>query len=175
LTFNDYIANLFYNKLFNDICHKYGHENYEDLKSEVICILCELPEEKKNRILENDYLLPYAIQTARNQTSKRNWTKFRKLYDNREKLVFTEEFQDLIEELDETIIVEWPLLINKIREDMKEQSNKYFYHSRLLYELIESGKNTKQLSREIGIPYTSVRHALNEYRTNLKEWLNSAL
>jgi hypothetical protein len=54
---------------------------------------------------------------------------------------------------------------------MLDQNNKYFYHSRLLNELIITGVNTKQLSRDIGIPYTSVRHAIKEYRQHLKEWL----
>jgi len=175
MTFNQHITNLYNNKLFNDMCRRYGHANHEDLKSEVMTILLELSEEKKQQIIDSDYLLPYAIQTARYQTSPKNWTKFRKLYCNREELIFTDEFIELVDEIIEDSPINLSLIINRIKEDMKEQTNKYFYHSRLLYELIESGKNTKQLSREIGIPYTSVRHALNEYRTNLKEWLNSAL
>ena len=62
-------------------------------------------------------------------------------------------------------------VVKKIEEDMLDQNNKYFYHSRLLNELIITGVNTKQLSRDIGIPYTSVRHAIKEYRQHLKEWL----
>jgi hypothetical protein len=62
-------------------------------------------------------------------------------------------------------------IVKKIESDMLNQDNKYFYHSRLLNELIITGVNTKQLSRDIGIPYTSVRHAIKEYRLHLKEWL----
>ena len=77
MTFNQHITNLYSNKLFNDMCRRYGHANHEDLKSEVMTILLELSEEKKQQIIDSDYLLPYAIQTARYQTSPKNWTKFR--------------------------------------------------------------------------------------------------
>ena len=156
------------------MCKRYGGKNHEDLKSEVLQILLELPKEKQNQIIENDYILPYSLQIARFQVSNKNWTRFRKLYCNREELIFTDEFIELVDEVIEESPINLNLIINKIKEDMREQTNKYFYHSRLLYELIESGKNTKQLSRDIGIPYTSVRYALQEYRITLKEWLQKS-
>jgi len=182
-------------KIFNDYCRKYGHNNHQELKSEVLSILLELPDHKKETIAENNYLTPYALQILKFQVSHCNWTAFRKKFGNRENLVLVENFDDdkgkiYIEnhyqnkqslpifdikdydahDLDEEFI-DTEKVVKKIESDMLDQNNKYFYHSRLLNELIITGVNTKQLSRDIGIPYTSVRHAIKEYRQHLKEWL----
>ena len=182
-------------KIFNDYCKKYGHNNHQELKSEVLSILLELPDHKKETIAENNYLTPYALQILKFQVSHCNWTAFRKKFGNRENLVLVENFDDdkgkiYIEnhyqnkqslpifdvkdydahDIDEEFI-DTEKVVKKIEQDMLDQNNKYFYHSRLLNELIITGVNTKQLSRDIGIPYTSVRHAIKEYRLHLKEWL----
>jgi len=158
-------------KIFNDYCRKYGHGDHQELKSEVLSILLELPQHKKDTIAENNYLTPYALQILKFQVSHCNWTAFRKKFGNRENLVLVETFEDIedVEYFEDEIQVE--KIVAKIEEDMLNQDNKYFYHSRLLNELIITGVNTKQLSRDIGIPYTSVRHAIKEYRLHLKEWL----
>ena len=167
------IVDLNSSKLFNDMCKRYGQNNHQELKSEVMAILLELPEVKKQSIAENNYIVPYAIQTLRFQVSARNWTSFRKAFANRECLVYLENFEDF--DILDTEYKETPIEVEKIKKkiesDMLDQNNKYFYHSRLLNELINNNLNTKQLSREIGIPYTSVRHAIKEYREHLREWL----
>jgi len=183
-------------KIFNDYCKKYGHSDHQELKSEVLTILLELPQHKKDTIAENNYLTPYALQILKFQVSHCNWTAFRKKFGNREKLVMfddinlhtqnirnndiTDKFVIIdklfdipiydLHDIDEEFI-DTEKVVKKIEEDMLDQNNKYFYHSRLLNELIITGVNTKQLSRDIGIPYTSVRHAIKEYRQHLKEWL----
>jgi len=183
-------------KIFNDYCRKYGHKDHQELKSEVLTILLELPQHKKDTIAENNYLTPYALQILKFQVSHCNWTAFRKKFGNREKLVMfddinlhtqnirnndiTDKFVIIdklfdipiydLHDIDEEFI-DAEKVVKKIEEDMLDQNNKYFYHSRLLNELIITGVNTKQLSRDIGIPYTSVRHAIKEYRLHLKEWL----
>ena len=182
-------------KIFNDYCRKYGQNNHQELKSEVLSILLELPDHKKETISENNYLIPYALQILKFQVSHCNWTAFRKKFGNRENLVLVENFDgdkgkiyienhyqnkqsvplfDIKDydahDIDEEFI-DTEKVVKKIEEDMLDQNNKYFYHSRLLNELIITGVNTKQLSRDIGIPYTSVRHAIKEYRQHLKEWL----
>lgn len=169
--FNILLAEFNDSKIFNDYCRRYGHGDHQELKSEVLSILLELPQHKKDTIAENNYLTPYALQILKFQVSHCNWTAFRKKFGNRENLVLVETFEDIedVEYYEDEIQVE--KIVAKIEEDMLDQNNKYFYHSRLLNELIITGVNTKQLSRDIGIPYTSVRHAIKEYRLHLKEWL----
>ena len=171
--FNIAIIELNGSKLFNDLCRKYGHNNHQELKSEILAILLELPKDKKLTIAENNYLIPYAIQTLRFQVSNRNWTAYRKSFGNRENIDYHPTF-DWVDLVDEEYIeneLDPYEVVKKIELDMLDQNNKYFYHSRLLNELIITGVNIKQLSREIGIPYTSVIHAIKEYRLHLKEWL----
>ena len=169
--FNILLVEFNNSKIFNDYCRRYGHNDHQELKSEVLSILLELPQHKKDTIAENNYLTPYALQILKFQVSHCNWTAFRKKFGNRENLVLVENFEDIedIEYFEDEIQIE--KIVAKIEEDMLDQNNKYFYHSRLLNELIITGVNTKQLSRDIGIPYTSVRHAIKEYRLHLKEWL----
>lgn len=158
------------------MCKRYGHNNYQELKSEIISILLELPLEKQKRIVENNYLTPYALQTLRFQVSNKNWTAYRKKFGNRENILLIgendlEDFTTIIdEEFEELKEIDVEGLLGKIESDMLDQNNKYFYHSRLLNELIITGVNAKKLSRLIGIPYTSVRHAIKEYRQHLKQW-----
>jgi len=68
------------------MCRRYGGHNHLDLKQEVILIVLEIPEEKQRMIIENNYLLPYALQIIRFQVSTTKWTKYRKKYGNRENI-----------------------------------------------------------------------------------------
>jgi hypothetical protein len=181
--FNSEVEAVYKSELFCGMCKRYGRNNHEELKSVVIAILLELSEEKKQEILEFGFLLPYAIQTARFQVSNKNWTAFRKEFGNREQIIC---YQDLhtheglslqnipAEEEEEHSLIYGLDIMKQIKKDMRLQTNKYFYHSRLLFEVIDKGISIKQLSRELGIPYTSVIHSIKQYREYLKTWLESA-
>jgi len=156
------------------MCKRYGRDNYLDLRSEVILIILELNEDKKKMIIENGYLLPYALQVTRFQVSDKNWTNFRKLFGNRENHVFVEDFKD-IADINTSEHLDPQNIVTKIKSDTLSKSNPYFYHSRLLDELLTNHKSVTDLSKAIGIPYRSVCYAIKEYRTYLKQWSKSAL
>lgn len=172
MTFDNEITEVFKSKLFCDMCKRYGGNNHLDLRSEVILIILELPEEKKQMIIENGYLLPYSLQIIRFQVSTKNWTAFRKKYCNRENLEYKEDFKDIPDE-QPVQTIDCENIVSKIKTDTIEQRNKYFYHSRLLEELIAHDNNIKALARSIGIPYRSVIYAITEYRKHLKQWANN--
>lgn len=190
------IVEVFRSKLFNDFCKRYGKDNHEDLKSEVMVIICEMPEEKKKQIVSNDYLLPFSLQIMRNQVSAKNWTGYRKKYCNRENIhPLFEHFRAINLEflaLDETDLLsdDWygaNSIINeidgetdilnkafdKIKQDSLSQDNEFFYHSRVLLETMKY-KNVKKTAAAIGIPYKSVRNNLKDYKKALIEWSKSA-
>lgn len=154
------------------MCRRYGGDNHKDLRSEVILIILELPEEKKQMIIENGYLMPYTLQIIRFQVSAKNWTAYRKKYGNREGLDYVADFQDTPDAMPDEQ-VDCNQIVDKIKTDTIQQQNRYFYHSRLLEELILHDNNVKSLARSIGIPYQSVRSALKEYRKHLKQWANN--
>ena len=64
---NQAITELYTDLVFIRVCKKYGKENHEELRSEVITILLEMPGERLTHIIENQYLLPYAYNVARIQ------------------------------------------------------------------------------------------------------------
>lgn len=75
------ITELYQDKLFLSMCKKYGKENSEELRSEVVSILLEMPGDKLTHIIENGYLLPYSINIVRLQSiSKRD--SFNKKFNN---------------------------------------------------------------------------------------------
>lgn len=197
------IEQLYKNKLFNDMCKRYGRENHEDLKSEVLLILLELPKEKLRGIIDKGYLIPFALNVVRNQTSPKNWTAFRKKYGNREDFeaqayfnighhhhqignfdpllqqreIYTSRVIDRIDDRDiderESREITEARLQEKIISDSSRQQNQWFYHSRL-FLLQQKFKNSRKMAQDIGIPYRSIRHTLNEYTKHLKKWLKES-
>ena len=98
------------------MCKRYGGNNHLDLRSEVILIILELPEEKKQMIIENGYLLPYSLQIIRFQVSTKNWTAFRKKYCNRENLEYKEDFKDIPDE-QPVQTIDCENIVSKIKTD----------------------------------------------------------
>lgn len=203
---------LYSNNVFNFIAKKIGKDQAEDLKSTVMLILMDIPEEKLLTIIEGGYLTQYGNQTLRFQVSDKNWTHFRKLYGNRENLVLNdgmndesndfsddsgdstsgsnpidtmalEEFEKYAERLDREILglniidadIKLGIVSEKMNDDMKSQTNDYFYHARLLNEMLEKQLNQKQLAKLIGIPYSSVRHTIKQYREHLTKYLQDKI
>lgn len=175
------IIAVFNSRLFNDFCKRYGGDNYQDLKSEIMLIICELPQEKKENIVRNDYLLPYALNIMRNQVSSSKWTQWRKKYESRVPIVVSEdlaagddwyEADRMVEELDPIDLTNEKIL-KRVKDDSTDQRNEYFYHSRVLLESMKY-RNVKKTAEAIGIPYKSVLRNLNDYKEALKEWATAA-
>lgn len=180
---NDEIARVFKSRDFIAMSKRYGRENHEDLRSEVMVMLLETPKVKLDNIISNGYLLPYAINIMRNQASGANKsTKFSKSYQD-ERMMYTEITitgipvyqQDASEDYDDEIWrhIRERIVLVKIKDDAEKQTNAWFYHSRLFLLQMEH-KNKKNLSKKIGIPYNSILYAINEYKNHLKEWLEFA-
>ena len=170
---NQAIAELYTNQLFVAMCKKYGKDDNEELRSEVIAILLEMPEDKINHIIESQYLLPYALRVVRIQAvSKRD--KFNKNFNYPFK--FDIDIND-IELVDDSVDIneieesqkEAEKVIAKIKEDSCNQFSDYFYGSRLVLLKVEKG-SIKEVSRSTGIPYRSMQDALKKYITHLQEW-----
>lgn len=192
------IVEVFRCKLFNDFCKRYGGGNHEDLKSEVMLIICEMPAEKKKQIVSNDYLLPFSLQIMRNQVSNKNWTTFRKKYGNRENIKSLDEMieftvsgeSESLNTIGKLLSDDWygvnstlseidgeedslNKVFEKVKEDSTSQDNEFFYHSRVLLETMKH-KNVKRTAAAIGIPYQSIRLSLKDYKKALIEWSKSA-
>lgn len=170
---NQAIAELYTDKLFTTMCRKYGKDDNEELRSEVVTILLEMPEDKINHIIENKYLLPYALRVVRIQAvSKRD--RFNKNFNYPMKSDIDIDSIELVDDsMDITEIEEAhkeaERVIAKIKDDSCNQFSDYFYGSRLVLLKVEKG-SIKEVSRSTGIPYRSMQDALKKYVNHLNEW-----
>lgn len=187
------ICEVFSNKLFCDMCRRYGGNNHEDLRSEVMLIILEMPTEKKQDIVDAGYLLPYALQMARFQsTGKYTNKRFLKLFKRDMEVNFTMRmprrkgtgagdetfFESDASEIsrniprDEDYDHDIDQMAEKfgeiIKRDSHDQNDPFFYHSRLFMETMKH-KSVRQAAKVIGISYRSVRRSLSEYRKVLIE------
>ena len=178
------IEKLFRHRDFCAMSKRYGGNNHEDLRSEIMLILLEMPHDKLNNIIKEGYLVPYAINIMRNQVSPLNNTTYRRKFGNIENLTYDTEKVDKstqthsdkdIEAEEDQIweIIREHIIMAKIKDDSSSQTNTYFYHSRLLL-LSQEYKNRAKLSRAIGIPYNSILYSIKEYKEYLNQWLASA-
>ena len=170
---NQAIAELYTDKLFVTMCRKYGREDNEELRSEVVTILLEMPDEKINHIIENGYILPYAINIIRLQSISKRDT-FNKNFNHPFKFAIDIEELELIDESVNAEEIEYKYLqadklIDKIKNDSLDQYNEHFYGSRLALLKVEHG-SIKAVSRSTGIPYRSMQDALKKYVNYLKQW-----
>lgn len=183
------IVEVFKSKLFNDMCRRYGKDNHQDLKSEVLLMICEMPMEKKIKIVDGGYLLPYALQMLRFQGTGNKNNTFQKHFQNKKEIPYyfkvdygphgekmQSNFIDTygthtlkVEEYDAEKAEIEEKITEKIKQDSVSQSNEFFYHSRLILESIKY-KNVKKTANAIGIPYNSVRRSLSDYKKALMEW-----
>lgn len=170
---NQAITELYTDLVFIRVCKKYGKENHEELRSEVITILLEMPGERLTHIIENQYLLPYAYNVARIQGIDER-SRFNKMFALSETINNLEISYDPIEE--KTLILDIEQrhqqatkLLEKIESDSLEQSNQFFYEANIAKSKPKYG-SIRALSRKVGIDYRGMQIALNKYIEYLKEW-----
>jgi DNA-directed RNA polymerase specialized sigma24 family protein len=184
MSVDEAIVAIFEHKLFKDMCRRYGGSDWQDLRSEVILAICEMPEHKKVNIIQNNYLLPYALSTIRQQAYSKEWTQFRKLYCNREGLVYENMGWsvpvDHIEVAEQNRPYSYDddqrqtMLVNRIISDaINPQEDKHYY----AYLMVENanGVPLRDIAENLGIPLTSVWKGIKQYNQYVKEWLKSAI
>lgn len=130
-------------------------------------MILEMPVDKKQNIVDAGYLLPYCIQMARFQATGRYTNKrFLKLFHD-QKIIYTDQVPEInIEEYDHEIDEMANKMGEILKQDSLDQSNEFFYHSRLLLETLKY-RSVKQTAKAIGIPYNSVRRSLTDYKNSL--------
>jgi hypothetical protein len=187
------ISEVFCSKLFCDMCRRYGGNDHEDLKGEVMLMILEMPMEKKQNIADAGYLLPYALQMARFQsTGKYTNKRFLKLFKREREVAFTmkmstnkktsssnetffetdaseisrniPENDDYDHEIDELAEKFGDIL----KRDSHDQNDPFFYHSRLFMETMKY-RSVRQAAKVIGIPHRSISRSLTEYKKVLIE------
>lgn len=148
MTKNEVITNLYNSKNFNDCIRKMEPTHLqEDLKSEVISVVCEWPEEKVIGLSERKELEFYVVRVILNQVKSKT-SPFAKKYRQRTEELKGHEVSDchdlneraLKEELEDIAI--------------KEIDQLYWYDAELVRLYLKLG-NFRAIQDHTGIPFIS--------------------
>lgn len=165
---NEIITNLYKNQLLNKelkhLCKNNDKFTSDELLHQIVIKLYDMDRTKLLKLNEDNSLFKFSIRIALNliidEFRKTKNKTFTKIEDSIDLLIeqdsYTIERKELIEKL-----------INQLNTDSIEQTNTYFYHSRLILELLNY-KSVAELSRVTKIPAKSIYIALDEYKSHLK-------
>ena len=136
---NDIITNLYNNQLLNKelkyLCKNNDKFTSDELLHQIVIKLYDIDRSKLLKLNEDNSLFKFSIRIAQNliidEFRKTKNKTFTNIEDSIDLLIeqdnYTIERKELIEKL-----------INQLNNDSIEQTNTYFYHSRLILELLKS-------------------------------------
>jgi hypothetical protein len=188
LTKNQIIEQLFTGKNFNDCIYKMDPEYLrDDLKMEVIAVICELPEEKILSLHIEGKLEFYAVKVIINMLTNKYSPFFKKFrITNKEYVEYEYWFYNQEEDMDryafdydrmrlrhftdsEHMALEEERKLREKKEDfaLNQIDNLSWYSSTMLRLYMEKG-NYRAMQRATGIPhvscYKTVQKAINELK-----------
>lgn len=149
LSKNAIIERLFLSKNFNDAIGKMQPAHLQDdLKMEVISIVCEWPEEKIIKLHTDNALEFYTVRVILNQ-AKSSTSPFAKTYRQPTPEIKKEPVQPQTEELEERAIRE-----AAGRIAMEELDKLYWYDAEMLRIYLRVG-SFRAMEKDTGIPFIS--------------------
>ena len=148
MTKNQIIEKLFTGKNFRDCINKMEPDHLrEDLKQEVILIICELPDDKVLQLHRDKALEFFTVRVILNQIKSKT-SPFAKTYRAVTQELTNNEIADDIE-LEERELRE-------MIEDMAiEEIDKLHWYNKGLIELYVKFGNFRAVAKETAIPFTS--------------------
>ena len=129
----------------------------EDLLSETMLVLCNLPEERLLQMNADGYLKFYVIRTILNMIKSNDSTfhnKFRKVY---------EEVPNIVDEVSDIEIME-----DKFEKVSDFHEGLPFYEKNLLKYYLEYNCKAKKLSNDTGIPVRSIYETIYKIKRKAK-------
>lgn len=161
MTRNQIVEQLFVGKNFNDCLRKMEPEHLqEDLKMEVISIVCEWPDEKVIKLYEEKSLEFYVVRVILNQVKSKT-SPFAKLY--RTPIVpITKEVLNVEEDLEARAIKE-------MVEDLtiEEINRLYWYDAEMIRLYLKLG-SFRAIEEDTGIPFISCYKNIKKSLNTLK-------
>lgn len=187
MTRNEIIEQLFLGKNFNDCVSKMEPEHLrDDLKMEVMLIVCEWPEEKIRGLHERRELEFYVVRVILNliqSNSSPFAKKYRKAFipievslnaaygaESAEGMVREINFKYLSEEpFDEQQLRQEARELKEMVEDMAlEEVDKLYWYNKGLIELYIRHGNYRAIEKETGIPFASVYKTIQKSLKEIK-------
>jgi hypothetical protein len=165
MTKNQIIEKLFTGKNFCDCISKMEPDHLrEDLRMEVILVICELPAEKIHQLHSDKALEFYTVRVILNQIKSKT-SPFAKKYRTVTQELNTHDIADNIE-AEERELREW-------LEDMaiEEVDRLHWYNKGLIALYIKHG-NFRAIETETGIPFGSCYKTIKKSLNQIKETVN---
>lgn len=135
----------------------------EDLKQEVILILCELPEDKLIKLHENGAMQFYTVRIILNQIRSKTSPfakKYRRVY---------QEFKDI--EINDNIDIQERSMRELVEDIAMEEVDKLYWYNKGLVELYLTHGNYRAIQKETGIPfgscYKTIKKSLNQIKKDI--------
>lgn len=180
---NEIISNLFSGKNFRDCINKMEPDHLrEDLRQEVILIICELPEQKIIDLHSRKELEFFTVRVILNQIKSKTSPfakKYRQYYaqyieheyqENR-RTMFNEETGNRVNKMfsEDTALIHEERELREMIEDMAiEEVDKLYWYNKGLIELYVQHGNFRAIQKATGIPFGSVyktcRKSFNEIK-----------
>gem|GEM_PF-849360 len=192
MTRNQIIEKLYTGKNFNDCIGKMEPDHLrEDLKMEVIAIVCEIPEEKIIGLAERKELDFFVVKIILNQI-KSNSSPFAKKYrqhlveynglhvngeweNSKQGREFTKDEITFFTKRSQAIEADFNIDIEErelreLVEDMalEEIDREYWYNKGLIHLYLKHG-NYRAIQAETGIPYISAYKTIQKSFKNIKQ------
>lgn len=157
MTKTEIIEQLYNTKEFNECINKmHPAELRQDLKAEVILVMCELDENKVIEMHQKKQLTFYAARVILNMAMS-NTSQFYKTYRNANILEYKENEKQSITEIGEIREREVIELAQDLKKDnyKKAREGLSWYHNQLIDLYIEHG-SYRLIEKETGIPFESI-------------------
>lgn len=152
------ITDLYNSRELKDVISKMHPEHLRDeLLSETLLVVCQLPEERLLQMNADGYLKFYVIRTILNMIKSNDSTfhnKFRKVY---------EEVPNIVEEVSDIEIME-----DKFEKVSDFHDGLPFYEKNLLKYYLEYNCKAKKLSNDTGIPVRSIYETIYKIKRKAK-------
>lgn len=163
------IHQLFTGKNFNDCIGKMEPAALrEDLRQEVILIICELDPDLLIGLWERRELEFYTVKVILTQTRGNRTSFYKKFRDS--SVLHTDTFPELSAS---GIDIEERQLREMIEDMAVEEVDKLYWYNRGLIELYKKHGNFRAIEKETGIPYTSCFKSIKKSFTEIRQKLQA--
>ena len=151
---------ILYRRLLNDaslrsLALKLTGEKHEDLIQEIALVICEKDDEQLMKL--NDYFNFWVVRTMINMASKRGVMK---KYHERNPSECIESIEVENEDYDHSI--------DELLEKINNELSKMYWYDRRLFEQHAKGEKLREISRQSGIPLTSIAGTVKGVKERLR-------
>ncbi len=143
----------------------------DDLKQEVILIICQLPDEKLFELHKSNALDFYTVKVILNQI-KSNTSPFYKKY--------RQPLGEFFDDKGKPVEPQWEQMDfeeRQVREDIEdmaiEEIDKQYWYNKALIELYRKHGNFRSIQDETGIPWVSCYKTIKKTFQEIKEKLSA--